>query len=576
MTKHVLTVLLVCIICSVWSNQFQMDYTLHYDSLKIDSSNYHIDSLYSPEELMLMDLPEICPSTDDVPKIYLPEFVMTNEYYIERYKEKDLLTKIVDNRGDGFDDLYGTRNLRPILHGVAYRGGANNYYHKTNKRKNSNPLPKDGLQNLCTEGFSHSVYLYRTNWESVEKSKSCNCLNNTENKLTYSQFDYFEREHIRQMMELIYESALNEHIGPIYLHCWNGWHASGFISAVILKQFCGFSDLDAVTYWDLGTDGANTSPRYNSIREKIMAFEPFPEFKLEDSLGNKICPPMPEIIDSSQLFLSLEHLLIVPEAIPIGTTLILNHIKFGPNKTSFSSPNSNEDLNLLLKALIKSPELQIEIGGHTDRSGNEVDNKQLSKERAKFVYKHLISKGVSKDKITYKGYGSSKPAYTNKTKTGRAANRRIEVKIINKKKENMNVLVSEGANNNKLSNLHLKLDASNNGKGIILSQIVFETSETLINETGILQIDSLTVYLNSNPNLKMEIMGYTDISGIEEKNIPLSALRAKAVYDQLVEKGIDPKRLYYTGCGSENPIAPNKYEWGRDLNRRIEVVLLNK
>ena len=576
MTKHVLTVLLVCINCSVWSNSFQMDYTLHYDSLKIDSSNYHIDSLYSPEELMLMDLPEICPSIVDVPKIYLPEFVMTNEYYIERYKEKDLLTKIVDNRGDGFDDLYGTRNLRPILHGVAYRGGANNYYHKTNKRKNSNPLPKDGLQNLCTEGFSHSVYLYRTNWESVEKSKSCNCLNNTENKLTYSQFDYFEREHIRQMMELIYESALNEHIGPIYLHCWNGWHASGFISAVILKQFCGFSDLDAVTYWDLGTDGANTSPRYNSIREKIMAFEPFPEFKLEDSLGNKICPPMPEIIDSSQLFLSLEHLLIVPEAIPIGTTLILNHIKFGPNKTSFSSPNSNEDLNLLLKALIKSPELQIEIGGHTDRSGNEIDNKQLSKERAKFVYKHLISKGVSKDKITYKGYGSSKPAYTNKTKTGRAANRRIEVKIINKKKENMNVLVSEEANNNTLSNLHSKLDASNNGKGIILSQIVFEPSETLINETGILQIDSLMVYLNSNPNLKMEIMGYTDISGIEEKNIPLSALRAKAVYDQLVEKGIDPKRLYYTGCGSENPIAPNKYEWGRDLNRRIEVVLLNK
>ena len=101
----------------------------------------------------------------------------------------------------------------------------------------------------------------------------------------------------------------------------------------------------------------------------------------------------------------------------------------------------------------------------------------------------------------------------------------------------MNVLVSEEANNNKLSNLHSKLDASNNGKGLILSQIVFEPSETLINETGILQIDSLMVYLNSNPNLKMEIMGYTDISGIEEKNIPLSALRAKAVYDQLVEKG---------------------------------------
>ena len=81
----------------------------------------------------------------------------------------------------------------------------------------------------------------------------------------------------------------------------------------------------------------------------------------------------------------------------------------------------------------------------------------------------------------------------------------------------MNVLVSEEANNNKLSNLHSKLDASNNGKGLILSQIVFEPSETLINETGIIQIDSLMISLNSNPNLKMEIMGYTDISGIEEK-----------------------------------------------------------
>ena len=576
MVRYVLTFSLLCSHIFVWSNQLPLSHMFHYDSLKVDSVNYHIDSLYSPEELMLMDLPEICPSVGLAPKIYMPEYIMSNEYYIDRYNEKDLLTKIVDNRGDGFKELYGTRNLRPILHGVAYRGGANNYYHKTNKRKNSNPLPNDGLENLCNEGFAHSIYLYRTNWESVEKSKSCNCVNNTENNLTYSQFDYFDREHIRQMMELIYESAIDKHAGPVYLHCWNGWHASGFISAVILKQFCGFSDLDAVTYWDLGTDGANTSPRYNSIREKIMAFEPFDEFKLEDSLGNKICPPMPEYIDSSQLFLSLEHLLIVPEAIPIGTTLILNHIKFGPNKTSFSSPNSNEDLILLVKALSKSPELHIEISGHTDRSGNETDNKRLSKERAKFVYNHLINKGISKNKLTYKGYGSSKPAYTNKTKRGRAANRRIEIKVINKKKENMTVLVSENNNTKASLSIHSKLDASKVKSAVILSQVVFEPSQTIINENGLLQIDSLIVYLKSNPKLKIEIVGYTDISGIEEKNIPLSALRARTVYDQLITKGIAPARLYYSGCGSENPIAPNKYKWGRDLNRRIEIVLLDK
>ena len=109
----------------------------------------------------------------------------------------------------------------------------------------------------------------------------------------------------------------------------------------------------------------------------------------------------------------------------------------------------------------------------------------------------------------------------------------------------MNVLVSEEANNNKLSNLHSKLDASDNGKGIILSQIVFEPSETLINETGILQIDSLMVYLNSNPNLKMESWAILIFQVLKKKH-PALCFKSPSIYDQLVEKGIDPKRLYYT------------------------------
>ena len=73
------------------------------------------------------------------------------------------MVKVTDNWGNQFEDLYGTRNMRPVLHGVAYRGGANNYYHKRNKRKNQNPLPSDGLLNLCQEGFSGAVYLYQQN-----------------------------------------------------------------------------------------------------------------------------------------------------------------------------------------------------------------------------------------------------------------------------------------------------------------------------------------------------------------------------------------------------------------------------
>ena len=140
----------------------------------------------------------------------------------------------------------------------------------------------------------------------------------------------------------------------------------------------------------------------------------------------------------------------------------------------------------------------------------------------------------------------------------------------------MTILVNEENNPNKYMSIHSKLDDSKVRNSIVLTQVVFEPSQTIINENGLLQIDSLILYLKSNPKLKIEIIGYTDISGIEEKNIPLSALRAKAVYNQLITKGIAPARLYYSGCGSENPIAPNKYKWGRDLNRRIEIVLLDK
>ena len=59
---------------------------------------------------------------------------LSPNFYKTRYNETDLLHKITDNYGNKFEDLYGTRNMRPILHGVAYRGGGNNYYHKFNKK----------------------------------------------------------------------------------------------------------------------------------------------------------------------------------------------------------------------------------------------------------------------------------------------------------------------------------------------------------------------------------------------------------------------------------------------------------
>jgi outer membrane protein OmpA-like peptidoglycan-associated protein len=74
----------------------------------------------------------------------------------------------------------------------------------------------------------------------------------------------------------------------------------------------------------------------------------------------------------------------------------------------------------------KNPGLKIEIGGHTDNTGGDEKNRLLSENRAKNVYDYLIAKGVAEDRLTYKGYGSTKPVAPNTTPEGKAKNRRTE------------------------------------------------------------------------------------------------------------------------------------------------------
>jgi len=514
-----------------------------------------------------------------------PQLELNPQFYIDRYKEGDLMYKITDNKGNGFDSLYGTRNMRPVLHGVAYRGGANNYYHITDNRDNQNPLPLDGMHNLCEEGFSGSVYLYRKGIEEYPMADTCKCIDSSWNKFSYYQLDYFDSTHIYKMLQLTYNAATNPEVGPVYYHCWNGWHASGYVSAVMLKQFCGFSNWDAVNYWDLGTDGANTSPRYQEQRERIKEFVPYSEFMISDSLQKCLCPKMPEKIDSSQLHVEIEHLVVVPEAIPVGFQIVLYNVNFAPGRTTITGIETNPDIIYLMQALDVDPNLVIEIGGYTDNSGSYSENMSLSAQRAKFIYDHLLAKGYPAERISYKGYGPANPIYSNKYKSTREGNRRIEIKVINKTHhggtqlvdesvyENANVVDEEKLRKMSLSYFFENQGADDLGAVFIIDSLNFPSSMATLPESGIGKenLDKLVHYLKHHKHVKITINGYTDASGIEENNILLSEQRAKAVYDYLVANGIDSSRLIYKGWGSENPIAPNRYKWGRDINRRIEI-----
>ena len=114
-----------------------------------------------------------------------------------------------------------------------------------------------------------------------------------------------------------------------------------------------------------------------------------------------------------------------------GKIIQLDNIFFEFNKSELL-PQSFTELDKLWKIMNDNITLQIEIIGHTDNSGDEVNNLRLSEARAKSVADYLISEGINKERIKIKGYGSSQPIAENKSEEGRMKNRRVEFKIFKK------------------------------------------------------------------------------------------------------------------------------------------------
>lgn len=91
-------------------------------------------------------------------------------------------------------------------------------------------------------------------------------------------------------------------------------------------------------------------------------------------------------------------------------------------------PTADAKLQQVVDFASKYPEANLEVTGHTDDRGNDAYNQKLSEKRAASVKAHLVKKGIAAERISAKGYGETMPVADNKTKAGRAANRRVEVR----------------------------------------------------------------------------------------------------------------------------------------------------
>jgi len=257
-----------------------------------------------------------------------------------------------------------------------------------------------------------------------------------------------------------------------------------------------------------------------------------------------------------------------------GDKIRLKNINF-KLATADLTTSSIPELDKLVTIMTNNLNIDIAIEGHICcGADNEVkaqkmtfENDWLSKKRAKTIHDYLISKGIDSIRLQHKGLGFTKPLiFPEENKADRFQNRRIELLVI--------------------SNNHLEqLTKIEIGESVILRNISFEWGKAEPTPDSFPEIMNLYKALDNYPDLIVEIQGhvccgkesYTTGEKKSHHNHTLSNNRAHNIEKKLVALGVDSTRLSHKGLGFSQPkVFPEVTKEDAHINRRIEVVLLNK
>jgi outer membrane protein OmpA-like peptidoglycan-associated protein len=119
----------------------------------------------------------------------------------------------------------------------------------------------------------------------------------------------------------------------------------------------------------------------------------------------------------------------------------------------------------------------------------------------------------------------------------------------------------------------LKAKPTDRGLVLTLGDVLFDTGKAELNSGAARKLDQLAQFLTEHPDRRVQIDGFTDSVGTDSYNLDLSQRRADAVRSALRVRGIDATRITSQGYGKEFPVASNSDSGGRQLNRRVEIVI---
>lgn len=180
------------------------------------------------------------------------------------------LNDVMNNTAATHERVEGLKDFRIVIPGVLYRGG--------NSGGGQIPLKEIGLQSLARKGFTTAVYMYPYGW--AQKPSNTHGIDysyvaDTRNRASQKEF----------LMKV--KNAIVNKTGPVYVHCWNGWHASGEMATYALMQFCGLNNQQGQEYWNANVPRGDA----NKIR-RMSKFQVFQDEDLRISVDDaaRICP----------------------------------------------------------------------------------------------------------------------------------------------------------------------------------------------------------------------------------------------------------------------------------------------
>jgi outer membrane protein OmpA-like peptidoglycan-associated protein len=119
----------------------------------------------------------------------------------------------------------------------------------------------------------------------------------------------------------------------------------------------------------------------------------------------------------------------------------------------------------------------------------------------------------------------------------------------------------------------LKAKPTDRGLVLTLGDVLFDSGRAELNPGAYRNLDQLVQFLTQHAERRVEIDGYTDSVGTDSFNLDLSQRRADSVKSVLVSRGIDSTRIVSRGYGKDFGVASNADSGGRQLNRRVEIVI---